>query len=80
MTPYLSPRLPSAGARIGVVDGPGQSPADRTGIVMVRTPSPWGGFATVLMDDGSTRTCSSVDDGPGIGWHSVAPRAHRRTA
>lgn len=67
--------LPEPGARIGAVDGPGQHPRDRAGIVLCHVTDRWGTHAVVLMDAGNTERCHSLNDGPGIGWHLLEARA-----
>lgn len=67
--------LPEPGQRIGVVDGPGQWPEERAGIVLCQITDRWGTHAVVLMDDGKTKDCHGLMRGPGIGWHLVHPAA-----
>lgn len=67
--------LPAPGARVGVVCGPGEFAAHNAGVVLCHVETRWGSHAVVLMDDGATKTCNSLNRGPGIGWHLVARRA-----
>lgn len=61
--------LPLSGQRVGVVDGPGQSPARNAGAVICHVVDRWGTHALIMMDSGKTKTCHSLMFGPGIGFH-----------
>ena len=63
--------LPEPGARVGIVDGPGQWPEWNGGVVLCQVADRWGTHALVLMDSGETETCHSLNTGPGIGWHLI---------
>jgi hypothetical protein len=63
--------LPPVGQRIGRVTGPGEFPRDDAGIVLAHVSDRWGSYAIVLMDDGTTQRCHSLNTGPGIGWHAL---------
>lgn len=64
-------QLPTAGQRIGAVSGPGSFASDNAGVVLTRVESKWGDYVVVLMDNGTTETCHSLNVGPGIGWHAL---------
>jgi hypothetical protein len=63
--------VPTAGQRVGVVDGPGQSPCGNAGTVLCQVQDRWGTHAVVLMDTGKTSICNGLNTGPGIGWHTL---------
>ena len=68
------PTLPAPGARVGVVCGPGEFPADAPGTVLCHVETRFGAHALVLMDSGEIRTCHGMNRGPGIGWHALETR------
>lgn len=63
------PQLPAAGARVGVVCGPGEWARDNAGTVMTEITDRWGSHVLVMMDNGTVRDCHGMNAGPGIGWH-----------
>lgn len=65
--------MPAPGDRIGAVCGPGEFASDNAGIVICLMDN--GSDAIVLMDSGLIEHCSSLNRGPGIGWHMVRPAA-----
>lgn len=66
-----SPVLPAAGQRVGVVCGPGEFPHDHAGTVICQVRDRWGKHALIMMDAGRIETCHGLQQGPGIGWHSL---------
>lgn len=66
-----APTLPAAGQRIGRVTGPGEFPRDDAGTVLTHITDRWGTHALVLMDNGKTERCHSLNTRPGIGWHAL---------
>lgn len=62
-----TPKIPAVGSRIYAVDGPGDFRA--YGTVTAVVTDRWGTHAEVQMDDGETKTCHGLNNGPGIGWH-----------
>lgn len=68
---FSKPQLPAAGARIGVVCGPGEFARDNAGTVIAKIENRWGEHALVMMDNGTVRDCNGMNTGPGIGWHYI---------
>lgn len=72
----ISPQLlPVPGARVGIVCGPGQFPADAAGTVLCHVTNRWGTHAVVLMDGGGTRAVHGLTS-VGIGTYLLRGHAH----
>ncbi len=63
--------LPEAGARVGVVDGPGVFPKDNAGTVITQVTDRWGSHAVVMMDSGKIAYCHGLTK-VGIGYYLLA--------
>ena len=67
-------RYPTAGDRVGVIDGPGQDPRDSAGTVLATYADRWHQhIAVVLMDSGATAEIVGTYTTAGIGWHLIKP-------
>lgn len=71
MAQLQKPLLPNPGQRVGVIDGPGQSPLNNPGTVLCHFTDRWGTHAVVMMDNGKVKHCNRLNGGPGIGWHAL---------
>lgn len=59
--------LPAPGQRIHATSGPSQY---SDGVALLHITNRFGTYALVLLDDGTTESCHSLNAGPGIGWHA----------